>query len=165
MAIWDDGRIVFAKDPRTVELEAPAGKAPRGKATGKRIQNQGAREKEWTHELYEGAISADDLARLKKAIADTGVFVLKRTSALVPDAPWDYILVDIGGRQQLLAWDEHEHPNYGININPTPDDKKFIATWKEINRLALAARPTESTRVRELFQPPDSWREEPKDPE
>lgn len=104
------------------------------------------------------AISAEEIARLKEVIAETGVLDLKRTSALVPDAPIDCMLVDLGDRPQLLLWDERESPNYGINIDPTPDDLKFIATWKAVNRLALAARPKESEPFTERFDMDDSWR-------
>src|SRR5207237_5869044 len=48
VAIWSDGRIVFAKDP-----------------------------KKWQHELLEGRIEAARVTELKKAIEATGVFDLK----------------------------------------------------------------------------------------
>src|SRR3954471_24537204 len=44
VAIWDDGRILFAKDPT-----------------------------KWSHDLREGRLSADRVSRLKKAIEETGV--------------------------------------------------------------------------------------------
>ena len=162
IAIWEDGRIIFAKYPQSAEPDSPdsdkqLSKKQRGNKKTAPVQNQGARGPRWTHELYEGSISAEEVAKLKEAIAATGVLDLKRTSALVPDAPIDCMLVDFGNRRQLLLWDERESPNYGINIDPTPDDLRFIAAWKAVNRLALAARPKKSEPFTGRFAPPDSW--------
>jgi hypothetical protein len=130
IAIWNDGRIVFAKDP------------------GK-----------WSHELREGRIDAAQLAKLKQAVEKTGVFELKGNCYLVPDAPVDCVMVDLGGKQQMLYWDEVESPNYGINIAPKEHHLKFVSCWKEVNRLALNAIPKESQPYTNRFQrPPESWR-------
>src|SRR5262245_29970037 len=48
IAIWDDGRIVFAKDPT-----------------------------KWGHDLLEGRIDDAKVAELKQAVEKTGVFELK----------------------------------------------------------------------------------------
>src|SRR5262245_60465025 len=48
IAIWDDGKIVFARDPS-----------------------------KWSHDLSEGRIDAAQIKELKQAIAATGVFELK----------------------------------------------------------------------------------------
>jgi hypothetical protein len=130
IAIWNDGRIVFAKDP------------------GK-----------WSHDLREGRIDAAQLAELKQAVQKTGVFELKGTCYLVPDAPVDCVMIEVGGKQQMLYWDERETPGYGINIAPKEQHLKFIRCWKEMNRLALDAIPKESQSYTNRFQrPPQSWR-------
>jgi hypothetical protein len=130
IAIWNDGRIVFAKDAS-----------------------------KWSHELLEGRIEAARRDELKKAIDKTGVFELKGNCYLVPDAPVDCVMLDFGGKQQMLYWDERESPNYGINITPTEQHLKFKSCWKEVNRLALEAVPKESQPHGEKFQrPPPSWR-------
>jgi hypothetical protein len=130
IAIWNDGRIVFAKD------------------TSK-----------WNHELLEGRIDSARLDELKKEIEKTGVFELKGTCYLVPDAPVDCEMLEFGGKQQMLYWDEVETAGYGINIAPKERHLKFKSCWKEVNRLALKAVPKESQPHGEKFQgPPQSWR-------
>lgn len=99
------------------------------------------------------------VAELKKALRKTRVFTLEGNCYLVPDAPVDYIMLDLGEAQQMLCWDEVEKPGYGMNIAPTPSYLKFIRSWKKVNKLALDAIPQESRPHKELFQrPPDSWR-------
>jgi hypothetical protein len=96
---------------------------------------------------------------LKKAIEKTGVIELKGNCYLVPDAPVDCVMLDLGGKQQMLYWDERESPNYGINITPTEQHLKFKSCWKEVNRLAVAVVPKDSKPYGEKFQrPPQSWR-------
>jgi len=112
IAIGNDGRIVFATE-----------------------------RKEWKHELRDGTIDAASLARLKKAIQATGIFKLKGNCYLVPDAPVDCMMIDLGDKQQMLYWDEVETPGYGINSFPKPRHLKFKRSWKEVNKLALAAIP------------------------
>lgn len=130
IAIWNDGRIVFAKDAS-----------------------------KWKHELLEGQIDAARMNELKKAIKKTGVFELKGNCYLVPDAPVDCVMLDFEGKQQMLYWDEQERPGYGINISPKKHHLKFMSCWKEVNRLALEATPKISRPQGEKFQrPPQSWR-------
>lgn len=129
IAIWNDGRILFAKDP-----------------------------KKWGHELFEGRIEAARIAELKKAIEGTGVFVLKGNCYLVPDAAVDCVMVDLGAKQQMLYWDEIESANYGINISPKARHRDFKRCWKEVNTLALGAIPKQSRPLEERFLPPNSWR-------
>ena len=130
IAIWDDGRVVCAKDPT-----------------------------KWNHELMEGRIVAARLTALKQAIEKTGVFELKGNCYLVPDAPVDCVMIDAGSKQQMLYWDERESPGYGINIAPKEQHLKFMACWKEVNRLALGAIPVDTQVCKERFRrPPDSWR-------
>jgi hypothetical protein len=130
IAIWNDGRIVFARDAS-----------------------------KWNHELLEGRIDAARMDELKKAIEKTGVFELKGNCYLVPDAPVDCVMLDFGGKQQMLYWDEREQPGYGINISPKEQHLKFMSCWKAVNRLALEATPKESQPHGEKFQrPPQSWR-------
>ena len=130
IAIWDDGKIVFARDPA-----------------------------KWDHDLLEGRIDATQVKELKQAIGATGVFELKGNCYLVPDAPVDCVMLDINGKQQMLYWDEVESPGYGINIQPTETHLKFKSTWKEVNRLALQAAPKDAQPYPNRFErPPESWR-------
>jgi hypothetical protein len=129
IAIWEDGRVLFAADP-----------------------------KKWGQKLQQGFLSPERVTELKKRLAETGVFALKGTAYLVPDASTDCILVDLGTKQQLLYWDEVESKSYGINSDPTPDHLKFKDCWKALNRLALASRPKDAKAVQErLEQMPRSW--------
>jgi hypothetical protein len=128
-AVWPDGRAVFAKDPA-----------------------------KWGHELQRGNLSAARVARLKAALAYTGVFDLKGTCYLVPDAPVDCLLVDLGGeKRQILYWDEVETLGYGINIDPKPHHLDFKRCWKAVNHLALVALPDDGEAVKERIQVPKSW--------
>ena len=130
IAIWHDGRVVFAKDP-----------------------------KKWNHELLEGRIEPERIVELKNAVEGTGVFELKGNCYLVPDAPMDCVMLNFGSHQQMLYWDEVENVNYGINISPKPHHLKFISCWKEVNRLAIKAIPKDSKAHAERFtRPPKSWR-------
>jgi hypothetical protein len=132
IAIWDDGYIIFARDP-----------------------------KKWSHDLLQGQIEPERLAEVKKKIARTSIFKLKSTAHLVPDASVDCLMVELDGKRQVLKWDEVETDGYGANSSPFTSLKyrKFKKCWKEINKLALAAVPKESqpyTNRIERF--PESWR-------
>jgi hypothetical protein len=81
IAIWSDGRIVFAKD-----------------------------RKKWSHELLEGRIEPERLAELKNAAEGTGVFELKGNCYLVPDAPVDCMMINFGTKQQML-YQTPSHPD------------------------------------------------------
>ena len=130
IAIWADGRVVYAKDPA-----------------------------KWSHDLREGRIDAERVAELKKAIEATGVFELKGNCYLVPDGPMDCVMFDFGAKQQMLYWDEVETAGYGINIAPKEHHLKFMKSWKEVNQLAVKAIPQSSQPHPERFQrPPESWR-------
>ncbi len=78
VAIWNDGRVLFAKDPS-----------------------------KWSHELLRGRIPPYRLERLKKAIVDTGVFELTGHCYLGPELPTDCIMIDLGEQRQMLYWVEH----------------------------------------------------------
>ena len=127
-AFWSDGSVLFARDPE-----------------------------QWGHDLQQGKISQTRVARLKAALAESGVFPLKGTCYLVPDASTDCLLVDLGDKKQLLFWDEVEMPNYGINNDPTPTHLEFKRCWKAINRLGLVALPDEGDAVKKPIQIPRSW--------
>ena len=77
VAIWDDGRVVFAKNPE-----------------------------KWGHELLHGRIAPYRVERLKKALVETGMFDLKGFCYLGPDMPTDCVMVDLGDKQQMLYWVE-----------------------------------------------------------
>ena len=128
VAIWNDGRILFANKTN-----------------------------KWGHDLREGSIEKATITELKKAIKATGIFDLKGNCYLVPDAPEDCLMVDLGKEQQMLFWDEVEAPNYGINNSPKPQHKKFKQCWKDVNRLALESIPKESKAYTKRFERPSSW--------
>jgi hypothetical protein len=127
-AIWADGRVLFARDPA-----------------------------KWGHELRRAKLSPPRVERLKVALADTGIFELKGTCYLVPDAPCDCLVVDLGKQKQMLYWDEVETPGYGINIDPKPQHREFIRTWKTANHLGLIACADDGEEVKERFRAPQSW--------
>jgi hypothetical protein len=77
VAVWDDGRILFAADP-----------------------------KKWGHDLRRGRVANDRVARLKAALRETGVFDLKGHCYLGPDMPIDCMMADLGDRKQALYWVE-----------------------------------------------------------
>jgi hypothetical protein len=128
VAIWNDGRILFAKNTQ-----------------------------QWGDELLEGRIEVERVTELKKTIKAAGIFELKGNCYLVPDAPTDCVMVDFGEEQQLLYWDEVETSGYGINISPKPQHKKFKQCWKDVNRLALECIPKESKTYLKRFERPSSW--------
>jgi hypothetical protein len=133
VAIWADGRVVFAPDPER-----------------------------WSHKLREGRIALAEVEKLKARVAETGVFELKGTTYLVPDADVDCLMVDFGPkRRQMLYWDEVETPGYGINIDPKPQHLRFKACWKAVNALALAVRPEDAESVAGHFPIPKTWRLRP----
>ena len=130
IAIWNDGRVVFAKNTN-----------------------------DWSHDSLEGRIEPVRVQELKKALKDTGVFELKGYCYLVVDAPVDCMMIDLGDSKQMLYWDEREMPGYGINIDPKAHHLEFIRCWKEVNKLALEAIPNKSSVYQERFErPPQSWR-------
>jgi hypothetical protein len=128
VAIWDDGRIQFAQDPKT-----------------------------GNYNLRQGRIDPAQVAALKAALVNTGVFDLKGTCYLVPDAPCICMTLNLGDKQQMLYWDEREMPGYGISFSPKPRHQAFMRCWKEVNRLAIQAIPDQSVPLEERFQPPQSW--------
>lgn len=77
VALWDDGRVVFARDETT-----------------------------WGHELLAGTIAPYRVARLKQALRESGVFDLAGFRYLGVDLPTDCIRVKVGEREQMLYWCE-----------------------------------------------------------
>lgn len=129
VAIWSDGRVVFARDPNI-----------------------------WNHDLLLGRIPEKVLIALKQNIRKTGVFGLKGNAYLVTDASIDCVMLSFGDAQQMLYWDEVETVGYGININPKPHHLAFKQAWWDVNRLALSALPKQAKKVDARFQrPPESW--------
>jgi hypothetical protein len=127
-AIWGDGRVLYAKDPA-----------------------------KWGHEVRRGKLAPSRVARLKAALADTGIFDLKETGYLVPHGPVDCLMVDLGGKQKMLYWDEIESPNYGINFDPKPHHLEFKRCWKAVNHLGLVALPDDGEALKERVKVPQSW--------
>jgi hypothetical protein len=133
VAIWEDGQVIFAKDPE-----------------------------KWEYSLQEGKIASYRIKLLKKALLDTNVFELKGNTYLVPDAPTYSITINIGDKKQTLYWDEVETSGYGINIKPKPQHVEFKKCWKSLNSLALVACPDEFVESKEKFSmPPQSWYAKP----
>ena len=133
VAIWEDGEVIYAKDPD-----------------------------KWGHSLQAGQIAPYRIKLLKKALLETGIFELKGNCYLVPDASTYCITLNVGNKQRTLYWDECESPNYGININPKPQHIEFKKCWKALNSLALVACPDQFTESKERFaKPPQSWYAEP----
>jgi hypothetical protein len=127
-AVWPDGRVLYAKEPDM-----------------------------WGSELRRGKMSPSRVARLKAALADTRVFDLKRTNYLAPDSGSDCLLVELGGKQRILYWDELETPCEQINPAPEPRYLEFKRCWKAINHLGLIALPNDGEAVKEPFPIPESW--------
>lgn len=127
-ALWADGQLQYAVDPT-----------------------------KWGHELRRSMISATRVARLKAALVDSGIFDLKGTCYLVPDAPCDCMMVELGDKQQTLYWDEVEAPGYGINIDPKPHHRAFKRCWRAVNHLTLVALPDDGEEVKARVQIPKSW--------
>jgi hypothetical protein len=128
VAVWVDGRVVFARDPNI-----------------------------WNHDLLIGQLSAQALATLQEDIRQTGVFELKGHCYLVPDAPVDCIMLGFSGWQQMLYWDEVENKLSGINYNPKPHHLVFKKAWWEVNRLVLSALPRVARKLEARFDPPKKW--------
>ena len=129
-AIWEDGRVLCAKDPE---------KAGSG--------------------LRSGTITAEQVATLKNQVTGSGIFELKVTAAAVPDAPLHCLIASVDGKKQMLYWDEVEMPGYGINSNPTPQDLAFIACWKQVKAAGLKRLKKDLHEVSpsQTFSPPKSW--------
>jgi len=128
VAIWPDGRFLIAKD------------------TAK-----------WSHDLQRGKLSAEDLATLKKELAELGAFDLKRTSYLVPDGGCNCALLKLGEKEALMQWDEVLTANYGINTIPTLGAKAFKNCWKTLNTLAVGSCLEPREAVTERFVIPEEW--------
>jgi hypothetical protein len=128
VAVWPDGRVVFARDPNV-----------------------------WNHDLLIGQISTQAMAKLKQDIRLTGVFDLKGHCYLVPDAPVDCVMLSFGN-SQMLYWDEIEHASHGINGDPKPEHLAFKKAWWDVNRLLLTALPVHARTLQARFQrPPKEW--------
>lgn len=126
VAIWQDGRVVFARDPY-----------------------------DGGHDLLEGRIPPYRIARLKTALADTGVFELKKTMFLTPSLTPSYTLVDLGeGQRQLLGWSSTKL----ACDSGDPRRLAFEDCWREVKNLALVACPDQRTAAKIRFRyTPDSW--------
>jgi hypothetical protein len=127
-AFWDDGRVVFAKESETENKP-----------------------------LLRGRIAAYRVARLKKALLDSGVFTLKGNCYLVPDGRIVSMMIDLGNQRQMLYWDEVKTKNYGINTNPKPHHLDFIRCWESLNSLGQVACPDNFTTVAETVRPQPTW--------
>ncbi len=127
-AVWSSGRVVFAKDASS-----------------------------WDGPLLEGKLTESALKALSDNLAKTAVFDLRGTTYLVPDAPVLVTLVRIGGREQILYWDEVEAPNYGINTHPKPHHIEFKKTWRAVTDAVKSSLPASSKPFTGTFAPPQTW--------
>lgn len=129
LALWPDGRVVFARDPNV-----------------------------WSQDLYLGQLAPPALSQLKTALRKTGVFELKGNCYLVPDGHVECVLLSFDGAAQMLYWDEVESPSYGINIDPKPQHLAFKKAWWDVNQLAIAALPTKAQKLTTPFvAAPRTW--------
>ncbi|WP_367874030.1 hypothetical protein [Luteolibacter sp. Populi] len=129
-AIWEDGRVLCAKDPE---------KGGSG--------------------LRSGTITAEQVATLKNQVNGSGIFELKGNCYLVPDAPVHCLIASVDGKKQMLYWDEVEMPGYGINTNPKPQHLAFMACWKQVKAAGLRRLKKDLHEVApsQSFSPPKSW--------
>lgn len=127
-AVWSSGRTVFAKDATS-----------------------------WDSPLVEGKLSESALKTLSDSLTKTAVFDLRGTTYLVPDAPVLVTLVRVGGREQILYWDEVEAPNYGFNSHPKPHHLDFKRAWKAVTDAVKASLPAASKAYSGTFSPPPTW--------
>ncbi len=132
VAIWNDGRVLFAK-------EAP----------------------KWGTNLFLGRLKPGELTALKDRVRATGILDLGRTSYLVPDDAVYCLLVDLGDKRQLLYWNEDElryYWNEDTSVPGTVIAGDFKRCWVKVNRLALSAAPASSSKTEEGFKgAPKSW--------
>ncbi|MFA6242544.1 MAG: hypothetical protein WC655_16525 [Candidatus Hydrogenedentales bacterium] len=84
VAIWEDGRVVFAEDPNT-----------------------------WSHHLLLGQISPSEVESLKQLLPETGLFDLKERRLLYPDSKSVLLSFAKGGTRQELAYAEFPEPVSG----------------------------------------------------
>lgn len=130
-AIWEDGRVLCAKDPEK-------GGMP----------------------LRAGTITLEQVALLKKQVKAAGIFELKRESYLVPDAPVHCLLTNADGKQRVLYWDERDTPNYGINVDLKPEGVAFKECWKQVKSAGLKRLKKDLPELppTESFRPPKAWK-------
>jgi hypothetical protein len=129
VAVWEDGTVIFARDPTR-----------------------------WERKLLRGSISQAEIDQLKKELVDSGIFAVTETSYLVPDAPVDAIAVQIDNQKTTLSWDERENPHYGANIGNTPQYREFKKCWKAVNRIAIGACPKMARPIEGRIEPSISMR-------
>jgi hypothetical protein len=127
VAVWADGRVVFARDPNI-----------------------------WNQDLLIGQLSAQALATLQKDIRRTGVFELKGFCYLGPEFAVNCVMLSLGGSQQMLYWNEVENNLFDINY-PKPHYLVFKKAWWDVNRLVLSALPSEATKLEARLNPPKTW--------
>ena len=127
-ALWKSGRVVFGADSAS-----------------------------WDTPLREGKLDDDAVQAIAAALERSGVFDLRGTCYLVPDAPVLATLVRVGDREQILYWDEVVTAGFGINIQPKPQHVAFKKTWQEISDLMKARTPRVSTPLDLAFAPPPTW--------
>ena len=114
VAIWADGRAVFAENPE-----------------------------DWASALREGTVplGAHGCVQAMHSPRQASL-TLTVTATLSWMPPVTASCVRLGGQERILYWDEVEHPRYGINVSPQERHYQFMDTWKNINSLTLASLPT-----------------------
>lgn len=127
-AVFESGRYAFAEDPTR-----------------------------WDSPLREGYVDQATLELIRGEIMRSGIFELTGTCYLAPDAPVLVTLARIGGREQILYWDEIESSSHGINRDPQPRHIAFKRVWYEVGATLAHHRPAQSTLNLEQFQPPMTW--------
>ncbi len=124
IAIWNDGSVLFAANPKS-----------------------------WSHGLRRGRISVEQVTRLKSAISASGVFDLKTTGIYPVCCPQDYILADLGAKQQLLSCAEVAWPHVKER-----EYQELRKCWYALDQIALSGRPDDFEAVDQRFRKaPPSW--------
>lgn len=131
-AIWEDGRVLCAKDPEKGGMPMRA-----------------------------GTITLEQVALLKKQINASAIFTLKQESYIAPDASVQCLLASADGNQQLLSWDTIERgETYRSSHDPKPDILIFEECWKQVKAAGLKRLKKDFPELppTESFSPPKSWK-------
>jgi hypothetical protein len=128
-AIWDDGRVLFARDTRHLSTL-----------------------------LVQGKLPAERIAELERQLSESAVFRLKRTAYIPFDSLHYCMTVNVGKNHQALGWDEIPDPERTVVDAQKPIAKLFKECCVKINHLAASVRPRRTTLVRcQVEQVPQSW--------
>ncbi len=103
MAVWADGFVLFAPDPKKVGRE-----------------------------LQKGQIRPEQVERILELISSAGFFNLDAACYTVPSGKSVTIAARHREKRNLHIWDEVLDPGWGANIRPTPEYDAFKAMWTQV---------------------------------